>query len=110
MNARNLAAEVLRRVWNDGAFAAAALSAHLAKSGLEVRDRGLATELVYGVLRTGPYLERRLAEHGKLKQSDSHLLSQLFVAAYQLDFLDRIPARAAVHEAVEEITLSLIHI
>lgn len=104
MNARNLAAEVLRRVWNDGAFAAAALSAHLAKSGLEDRDRGLATELVYGVLRTGPYLERRLAEHGKLKQSDSHLLSQLFVAAYQLDFLDRIPARAAVHEAVEEIT------
>lgn len=104
MNARTLAADVLRRVWNDGAYAAAALSNSLVKSGLEDRDRGLATELVYGVLRTGPYLERRLSEYGKLKQSDSHLISHLLVAAYQIDFLDRIPARAAINEAVEEIS------
>lgn len=103
MSARTIAAEVLVRVWTDDAFAAAALSTALSRGVIDERDRGLATELVYGVLRTGPYLERRLTEFAKLKLGDKPLLAHLLVAAYQLEFLDRVPAHAAVNEAVQLI-------
>lgn len=103
MSARTIAAEVLVRVWTDDAFASAALSSALSRGVIDERDRGLATELVYGVLRTGPYLERRLSEFAKLKLTDKPLLAHLLVAAYQLEFLDRVPAHAAVNEAVQLI-------
>jgi 16S rRNA (cytosine967-C5)-methyltransferase len=103
-DARRIAALVLRRVAEDEAYAAAALSAELDRSPLsDPRDRALATELVYGVLRTEPYLLERLERHGKIRRADRELVGQLLVAAYQLAFLDRVPARAAVHEAVSEI-------
>lgn len=103
-NARRLAALVLRRVSQDEAYAAAALSAELDRSPLsDPRDRALATEIVYGVLRTEPYLLQLLERHGKLRHADRELVSQLLVAAYQLAFLERVPARAAVNEAVNEI-------
>lgn len=102
--ARRIAAQVLRRVWQDEAYAAAALSAELDRhAGLDGRDRALATELVYGVLRTERYLLERLARHGKIRQSDVELTIHLLVAVYQLAFLDRVPGRAAVHEAVGAI-------
>ncbi len=101
MSARAIAAEVLIRVWGDDAYAAAALSSALDRSGLEARERGLATEITYGVLRTQSYLERRVAAFGQPRPGDLVLLAHLLVGAYQLDFLDRIPARAAVNEAVK---------
>jgi hypothetical protein len=54
-------------------------------------------------LRTQPYLKRRLAAFGKLQASDSAFLSELLMAAYQIEFLDRVPDFAAIHEAVETI-------
>ncbi len=99
-SARALAARVLIRVIDEDAYAAAALSAALELCRLESRDRGLVTELVYGVLRTHPYLLRRLAAFGKIKVSDPILSSHLAIAAYQILFLDRVPAHAAVDEAV----------
>ena len=101
--ARAIAASVLLRVWEDGAFAAAALSAQLNDVALDSRDKGLATELVYGVLRTQPYLTRRIQAFGTAKEGDEFVLAHLLIATYQIDFLDRVPARAAVHEAVSAI-------
>ncbi len=102
LGARAMAADVLRRVWEDQAFAAAVLSTELDRAGrLDVRDKGLATELVYGVLRTEKSLFERLSRYGALKASDTALLAHLFVAVYQLSFLDRVPPHAAVSEAVE---------
>ncbi len=103
-SAREVAAEVLVRVTKDQAYAAAALSASLGRSTLSEQDRGLATEICYGVLRTEPYLLRRLEAFGKLKRSDARLISHLLVAAYQIEFLDRVPARAAIFEGVQAIT------
>lgn len=103
-DARRCAAAVLRRVWDDDAFAAAALSAELERHPeLDPRDRALATELVYGVLRTEGYLHERLSRHGRMRRADSELMGHLLVAAYQLAFLDRVPQRAAVHEAVGQV-------
>lgn len=98
-DARAVAAGVLERVWTDEAYAAAALSHALEQTSLAARDAGLCTELCYGVLRTENYLSRRIEAFGKLG-TDPTVRSHLLVATYQLDFLDRIPARAAVHEAV----------
>jgi len=49
--ARQLAAEGLLRIERDGAFANIVLSSLLNESGLEQRDKGFATELVYGCPR-----------------------------------------------------------
>lgn len=103
MSARRVAARVLVRVWNEDAYAAPALSAELDRADLESRDRSLATELTYGVLRTQKYLETRLERWGRLRPGDAPLRAHLLVGAYQLEFLDRVPAHAAVHEAVELI-------
>ena len=103
LGARGLAAEVVQRVLEEDAFVAAALSHALSGSELPVRDKGLCTELVYGTMRTLPFLLRQLGTLGKIKQSDHVLVSHLSIAAYQIDFLDRIPVHAAVDEAVGAI-------
>ncbi|MEJ7729391.1 MAG: transcription antitermination factor NusB [Polyangiaceae bacterium] len=107
MSARRLAARVLVRVWEEGAFAAPALDAELARaSDLDTRDAALCTELVYGVLRTEAALEQRVlaaARRGELNLTPP-ARAHLLIGAYSLLFLDRVPAFAAVSEAVAGVT------
>ena len=91
---------MLDRVDKDKAWATPALDAELARAGLEERDRRLAAELVYGVLRQRARLDRALAAHAELKKTPPKVLTALRVAAYQLLFLDRVPPYAAVDDAV----------
>jgi len=94
---------VLVRVARDGAFAAAALDTELDRNvQLEPRDRALATELVYGTLRLHGWLEQRLARHAPrgLSRLSHEVRAVLAIAAYQILALERVPAFAAVHEAV----------
>jgi 16S rRNA (cytosine967-C5)-methyltransferase len=89
-------------VERDDAYASAALAAALGRSQLEAADRALATELVYGVLRLRTRLAHALnarAARGGL-QVDPTTRIALEVAAYQILFLDRVPAHAAVDDAV----------
>ncbi|HEX2251930.1 MAG TPA: transcription antitermination factor NusB [Thermoanaerobaculia bacterium] len=67
------------------------------------RDRALLGELVYGTLRWLRRLDHVIsrASHRRFDQIEPALRAPLRVAAYQLLFLDRVPAHAAVHEAVE---------
>ncbi len=101
-SARETARRVLRRVDSQEAYASLALSAELEASKLELRDRRLATELVYGVLRHRSRLDRALSamSHRGLSKVSAKILTILRVAAYQLIFLDRVPAHAAVNDAV----------
>ena len=102
--ARDIAVRVLERVETDGAYAAAALDAELDRSpSLDVRDRALATELVYGVLRTRGALLRRIEAQARRGVSDAVTLRVLLVAAYQILILERIPAHAAVNDAVSSV-------
>ena len=105
--ARIVAARVLARVWGTDAFAAAALDAELGRaSELDPRDAGLATELVYGVLRTEGALVARLSAltpKGKLDLPSPIARAHVLMAAYAICFLDRVPAFAAVNEAVGAI-------
>ncbi len=105
-DARQIAATVVRRVEFEGAFAAAALSAEIDRHPqTDPRDRGFATELAYGTLRTRVYVGRVLGELAPkgLDGLDPQTHAVLLVAAYQLVFLPRVPARAAVNSAVEAV-------
>src|SRR6266478_3804096 len=100
--ARSLAFEILLRVEREESYAAELLhSERLAK--LSSRDHGLATELVMGVLRWQSLLDQRLAAASsqKLERLDGEVLAALRLGAYQLQFLSRVPARAAIFESVE---------
>jgi 16S rRNA (cytosine967-C5)-methyltransferase len=100
--ARAVAFEILLRVEREDSYAAELLhSARLTK--LSSRDHGLATELVMGVLRWQSLLDRRLAAASsqKLERLDGEVLAALRLGVYQLQFLSRVPARAAIFESVE---------
>jgi 16S rRNA (cytosine967-C5)-methyltransferase len=70
---------------------------------LDPRDRRLATELIYGVLRNRSLLDYHVSRFArtKLEKMDSVVLWILRLALYQVEFL-RVPERAAVNEAVEQ--------
>jgi 16S rRNA (cytosine967-C5)-methyltransferase len=97
---REVARRVLDRVDKGGAWATPTLDGELARAGLAERDRRLAAELVYGVLRHRARIDRALAAHAKLARTPPRVLTALRLAAYQLLFLDRVPAYAAVDDAV----------
>ena len=100
--ARAVAFEILLRVEREESYAAELLhSERLVK--LSSRDHGLATELVMGVLRWQSLLDQRLAPASsqKLERLDGEVLAALRLGAYQLQFLSRVPAHAAIFESVE---------
>ncbi|MGH9815418.1 MAG: 16S rRNA (cytosine(967)-C(5))-methyltransferase RsmB [Candidatus Acidiferrales bacterium] len=116
--ARRIAFDVLLRVETQGAFADELLFARLAEPKLKREDAALATELVMGVLRwqrlldflIGRQLEssRGKGRGGKPSAGKRHPAAldpevriALRLGLYQLRWLTRVPARAAVHEAVE---------
>ena len=99
---RDAAAHALVRVWQQAAFASAALDAELSNRRMDPRDAALATEPCYGVLRVESGLLARLAKvSDKFKAPTGLVRAHLLIGAYTLCFLDRVPAFAAVSEAVE---------
>lgn len=100
--ARTAAFQILLRVQEHDAYASELLHSDLLKT-ISAADRGLCTEIVMGVLRWQSSLDLAIAAVAEkdLKRLDPEVLIALRIAAYQLRFLDRVPARAAVNESVE---------
>jgi len=100
--ARVAAFEILLRVERESAYAPELLHGPR-YTRLSAADHGLATELLMGVLRWRSRLDAHIAEQSsqKLGQLDLEVLIALRLGCYQLDFLSRVPQRAAVHESVE---------
>ncbi|HOG08566.1 MAG: 16S rRNA (cytosine(967)-C(5))-methyltransferase RsmB [Syntrophales bacterium] len=102
--ARSVAVDLLTRVERTGAYAEPLLNAALSGDSLgDPRDRGLATQLVYGTLRVQGRLDWILRQlyRGRLADLEPVTRAILRTALYQLEFTDRIPAFAAVDAAVE---------
>ena len=98
---RAVALEVIRRVTEERAYSTLAMAATLDRSGLEGRDRALATELGYGTLRRLRSLDWALAKHVNrpLDRVTPRALALLRLGADQVLFT-RIPDHAAVAETV----------
>ena len=97
--ARRLAFDILLKV-ESGGFASDLLMIHSA--ALDPRDAGLASEIVFGVLRYRAQLDF-LIEHysGRSRKLDLAVRIALRMGFYQLRYLERVPAHAAVKESVE---------
>jgi 16S rRNA (cytosine967-C5)-methyltransferase len=99
--ARRCAYVVLRRVFEDGAYADRAL--HGEAKQLDPRDRALAMRLVYGTVQckgTLDYLIERLADRSPEKL-DARLLAALRLGLYELLYLSGAPDHAVVADVVE---------
>lgn len=100
--ARAAAFDILLRIERESSYASELLHSRT-YDRLTTVDHALATELVMGVLRWRSLLDSRIAENSSqpLSKLDLEILIALRLAAYQLGWLTRIPARAAINESVE---------
>ncbi len=99
--ARACALRVVRRVFEQGAYADRAFAAEAA--GLEPRDRALAMQIAYGTVQrraTLDHVAERLVER-PLAELDAPVLAALRIGLFQLLFLGGVADHAAVNESVE---------
>ena len=101
--ARGAAALLVRMVLEDGAYTNIALNQYLRGSSLSDLDRRLATELVYGTVKASGTLDWYLSQcvSRPLDKVAKDILAILRISAYQLLYMERIPASAACNEAVK---------
>ena len=88
-----------QNAWSDGI-----LKEYIARDRLDRRDAALASRLCYGVLQNQMLLDFYISAFlkGKLKDLQPVVLDILRLGAYQITMTDKIPASAAVNEAVEQ--------
>ncbi|MGA2903970.1 MAG: 16S rRNA (cytosine(967)-C(5))-methyltransferase RsmB [Candidatus Korobacteraceae bacterium] len=100
--ARTAAFDILLRVDQQGAYASELLHSGRLEL-LSQADRALTTELVMGVLRWRSRLDEAIAAASArtLAKVDPEVLTALRLGAYQLQYLSRIPAHAAINDSVE---------
>ena len=98
--ARRAAFRVLEAV-AEGGYASDLLRAE--GTALSSRDAGLAGQIVFGCLRFQAQLDYLIQLYSGKKATSLHgpVRNALRMAIYQLRYLERVPAHAAVHEAVE---------
>jgi 16S rRNA (cytosine967-C5)-methyltransferase len=99
--ARAVALDVVRRVFDDGAYADRAFRS--AAAGLDERDRAFAMQLAYGTVQRVRTIDHALETLGRrpLRKLDPPVRAALRIGGYQLGWLGGVPAHAAVHETVE---------
>ena len=103
-SARRIALEVLYKIEVKNAYSRIALDSALSSQELSKEDRALVTELVYGVIRHLNTLDWVLNTYSfkqKIENFSPYVKNILRLGAYQLMYLDRIPAYAAINESVE---------
>jgi len=101
-NPRRAAFDILFRIEKEKSFADILLDHELSKDIIKGADRGLLTELVYGVLRRQGTLDHIIGQFSKQRPEKLELfvLLLLRLGLYQCFFLDRVPVSAAVNETV----------
>ena len=99
--ARRVAFDILRRVETESAYASVLL-ASLPPDALSREDLALAHEIVLGVLRWQGTLDFFIQRYSNrsIARMDSSVVIALRMGIYQLRYLERVPAAAAVNESV----------
>ncbi|WP_174733880.1 16S rRNA (cytosine(967)-C(5))-methyltransferase RsmB [Mesobacillus harenae] len=101
-NVREVALELLETIEKSQSYSNLLLNNQIKKNQINPKDVGLLTELVYGTLQRKMTLDYFLKGFIKNdKKLESWVLQLLRLTVYQMVYLDRIPDRAAIFEAVE---------
>jgi 16S rRNA (cytosine967-C5)-methyltransferase len=96
--ARVAAFDILRKV-EGGGYASDLLVSY--SKDFDSRDAGLASEVVFGVLRYRAQLDYLIDRGTTSKKLDLEVRTALRMGIYQLRHLDRVPPHAAVADSVE---------
>lgn len=98
--ARRAAYAVVRRVFEQGAYADRAL--HAEAKGLDPRERAFAMRLAYGTVQRKASLDHLIEQLARpVSELDAPTVAALRLGLYQLVFLDGGGAHAVVGESVE---------
>lgn len=102
MKARDAAVAALLKVQEQGGYSNIVLDEMLEHSHLADADRAFASRLLYGVTERRLTLDYLLNKTSStpVKQMDASVREILRVGAYQLVYMDKTPAFAAINEAV----------
>ena len=103
MNTRAVALEVVRRVFDDDAYADRAFRAAADAAGLEGRDRAFSMQLAYGTVQRVRPLDHAIEALGgrPVLRLDPPVRAALRLGAYQLAYTRAVPTHAAANETVE---------
>jgi 16S rRNA (cytosine967-C5)-methyltransferase len=103
---RHVAHKVLVRVFEEGAYADRAFAGEAAE--LDERDRAFAQRIAYGAIQRVRTLDHAVEAIGgrAVTDLDVPVRAALRLAAYELAFMDAVPPRATVNEAVELVRAS----
>ncbi len=98
--ARTAAYKVVRRVFEDVAYADRAMAS--AAAGLDQRDRALAQRIAYGTVQRIRTIDHGIDELGSrpARELDPPVLAALRIAGYEIAWSD-VPSHAVVNEVVE---------
>jgi 16S rRNA (cytosine967-C5)-methyltransferase len=101
VTARAVAYEVVRRVFEEGAYADRAFRA--AAGELDGRDRAFAMQLAYGTVQRVRPLDHAIESLGRrpVRKLDPPVRAALRLGAYQLAYMGSVPVHAAANESVE---------
>ncbi|EEL49743.1 Ribosomal RNA small subunit methyltransferase B [Bacillus cereus Rock3-44] len=88
------------QVEKSGAYSNLLLNNLIEKSEIDRKDIGLLTEIVYGTIQRRDTLDYYLQPFLK-KKVEAWVKVLLRLSLYQMIYLDRVPERAVIHEAVE---------
>ncbi len=107
-SARDVAFQVVRRVFDDGAYADRLFRSEAVTAALDDRDRAFAMQLAFGTVQLVRPLDHGIELLGRrpLRKLDPPVRAALRLGAYQLAFADSVPMHAAVNETVELVRRS----
>lgn len=102
MNAREIAYKVLLDIEKNKNYSNMAINKHFKDVKLSNQDRGLATEIIYGVIENKYYIDYMIDKLSKVKTNkmEIYVKTLLRMGIYQIMFLNSISDYAAVNETV----------
>lgn len=102
MNAREIAYKVLLDIEKNKNYSNISINKHFKDVKLSNQDRGLATEIIYGVIENKYYIDYMIDKLSKVKTNkmEIYVKTLLRMGIYQIMFLNSISDYAAVNETV----------
>lgn len=103
MDAREIGFKVLCDIEKNNNYSNIAINKHFKNLEISDMDRGLATELIYGVIENKYYLDYIINKLSKIKVKKMSTYVKIFLrmGTYQILFLNSISDYAAVNETVK---------